>query len=59
MSLNKSYRCNSGKLCGGPGGWKCNCCNPYGGSNKGKAKARRIVRRKSKLEINKEKENEC
>lgn len=51
MGLKKDY-IGVAKLQEGPGGWKCRCCNPYGCSpRKMKAKARRRVRRTSKVSI--------
>jgi len=46
MSLKRDYTkgpCK--KLCGGPGGWQCQCCNPYFCSpRKMKVQARRRLR---------------
>jgi len=41
-----------GKMSGGPGGWQCPCCNPFGCSvRKMKPLARRRLRRVSKQVI--------
>lgn len=49
--MKKDYREHK-KLQGGPGGWRCACCNPYGRSpRKMKANARRLVRRVTKQKI--------
>ena len=46
--LSKEYK-GITKLNGGPGGWRCSCCNPYNCEpRKMKRKARRLVRRKMK-----------
>lgn len=51
MGLKKDYK-SKGKLNGGPGGWRCPCCNPYHTSpRKMKAKARRRLRRTTKGEV--------
>lgn len=48
MSLKKDYL-DTPKLNGGPGGWRCACCNPYGCNPRlMKAKARRLIRRANK-----------
>ena len=48
MSLKHDYL-DTPKLNGGPGGWRCKCCNPYNCNPRlMKAKARRLVRRASK-----------
>lgn len=45
MSLRKDYK-GIAKLNAGPGGWHCNCCNPFGcNPRKMKPLARRHVRR--------------
>jgi hypothetical protein len=52
--LKKDYR-GVKKLCKGPGGWKCPCCNPFGRSPANmKPQARRLLRRVKKQEFNKE-----
>ena len=52
MSLKHDYFGKSLKLDGGPGGWRCSCCNRYGCSpRKMKARARRLVRRVDKLAL--------
>ncbi len=43
------------KLNGGPGGWRCPCCNPMGCSpRKMKAKARRMTRHINKQNLRSE-----
>lgn len=46
MSLARHYDGHP-KLNGGPGGWKCPCCNPFRcAPRRMKAKAHRFIRRK-------------
>lgn len=53
MGLKRDYTKSSvGKLDGGPGGWKCGCCNPYHCHPRNmKALARRRVRRAGRVEL--------
>lgn len=52
MSLKKDY-IGTKKLCAGPAGWRCPCCNPFGcAPRRMKARARRMVRRAAKLITN-------
>jgi hypothetical protein len=49
------YQKLSTKLKGGPGGWDCPCCNPfYCSPRKMKALARRLARRKLRIDLHKE-----
>jgi hypothetical protein len=51
MSLKNTYRGVS-TLRGGPAGWHCPCCNPYGQSpRKMKPLARRLYRRGLKQQL--------
>jgi ubiquitin C-terminal hydrolase len=53
MSIQKEYTEASEKLNGGPGGWKCPCCNNYQCSpRKMKMKAHRVARRNNKQKMN-------
>lgn len=55
MIKKKEFSEVSAKLHGGPGGWHCNCCNPFGCSTrKMKPKARRLYRRVTKIKFNKD-----
>jgi len=49
---NRDYREHK-KLNGGPGGWRCTCCNPYRTEPRNmKARAHRLSRRVSKHRLN-------
>ena len=51
MGLSKDYR-GIAKLNGGPGGWRCPCCNPYRCAPcRMKAKAHRLARRVGKAAL--------
>ena len=52
MSLARDYKSGVGKVNGGPGGWKCACCNSYGCHPRNmKALAHRRVRRVARVEL--------
>jgi len=53
MGLKRDYtKSTVGKLDGGPGGWKCRCCNPFNCHPRNmKALARRRVRRVGRVEL--------